>query len=165
MIMFPYHSMLIEDLNPKLTLNTTITLTDIIQWFMNHSLNTIRRTRTEYPVGWDNRLLSRGTDSCFGLRGDMGRIRPCVMSTFRYKGGNVKNCATWSRRSWVWNIQPPMACLSWLPLSSSGQSFWLQIHRSRVWFQVLPDFLRSRGSGTGPTQPHEDNWGATCMKK
>jgi hypothetical protein len=45
------------------------------------------------------------------------------------------------------------------------QSFWLQIQRSRVRFPALPDILRSRGSGTGSTQPHEDNWGATWMKK
>jgi hypothetical protein len=43
------------------------------------------------------------------------------------------------------------------PLWSSGQSFWLQIQRSRVRFQALPDFLRTRGSGTGSTQPREDN--------
>jgi hypothetical protein len=30
---------------------------------------------------------------------------------------------------------------------------------------VLPDFLRSSGSGTGSTQPREDNGGATWMKK
>jgi hypothetical protein len=46
-------------------------------------------------------------------------------------------------------------------LWSSGQSFWLQIHKSRVRFPALPDFLRSRGSGMGSTQPREDNWGAT----
>jgi hypothetical protein len=51
------------------------------------------------------------------------------------------------------------------PLWSSGQSFWLQIQRSWVWFLALSDFLRSKGSGTGSTQPREDNWGATCMKK
>ena len=28
----------------------------------------------------------------------------------------------------------------WPPLWSSGQSFWLQIQRSRVWFPALPDF-------------------------
>jgi hypothetical protein len=50
------------------------------------------------------------------------------------------------------------------PLWSSGQSSWLQIQRSRVWFPALPDFL-SRGSGTGSTQPREDNWGATWMEK
>jgi hypothetical protein len=33
-----------------------------------------------------------------------------------------------------------------------GQSSWLQIQRSRVRFQELPDFLRSK-SGTGFTQP------------
>jgi hypothetical protein len=35
---------------------------------------------------------------------------------------------------------------------SSGQSSWLQIQISRVRFPVLPDFLRSDGSGTGSTQ-------------
>jgi uncharacterized membrane protein len=44
-----------------------------------------------------------------------------------------------------------------LPLWSSGQSFWLQIRRSRVRFPDLPDFLRNRGSGTGSTHPREDN--------
>jgi hypothetical protein len=43
------------------------------------------------------------------------------------------------------------------PLWSSGRSFWLQIQRSRVRFPALPDFLRSRESGTGSTQPREDN--------
>jgi hypothetical protein len=51
------------------------------------------------------------------------------------------------------------------PLWSSGQSSRLQIQRSRVGFPALPDFLRSSGSGTGFTQPREDNWGATWMKK
>ena len=43
------------------------------------------------------------------------------------------------------------------PLWSSGQSFWLQIQRSRVRFPALPDFLSSSGSGTGSTQPREVN--------
>jgi hypothetical protein len=50
---------------------------------------------------------------------------------------------------------------NWPPLWSSGQSFWLQIQRSRVRFPALPDFLRSSGSGTGFTQPREGNWGAS----
>ena len=41
------------------------------------------------------------------------------------------------------------------PLWSSGQSFWLQIQKSRVRFPALPDFLSSSGSGTGSTQPRE----------
>ena len=41
------------------------------------------------------------------------------------------------------------------PLWSSGQSFWLQIQRSRVRSPVLPDFLSSSGSGTGSAQPRE----------
>ena len=43
------------------------------------------------------------------------------------------------------------------PLWSSGQSFWLQIQRSRVRSPALPDFLSSIGSGTGSTQPREVN--------
>ena len=43
------------------------------------------------------------------------------------------------------------------PLWFSGQSFWLQIQRSRVRFPTLPDFLSSSGSGTGSTQPREVN--------
>jgi hypothetical protein len=50
------------------------------------------------------------------------------------------------------------------PLWSNGQSFWLQIQRFLVRFPALPDFLRSSGSGTGSTQPREDNWEATWRK-
>jgi hypothetical protein len=43
------------------------------------------------------------------------------------------------------------------PLWSSGQSSWLQIQRSQVRSPVLPDSLKSSGSGTGSAQPREDN--------
>jgi hypothetical protein len=54
---------------------------------------------------------------------------------------------------------------TWPPLWSSGQSFWLQIQRSQGRFPALPDVLINRGSETGSTQPREDNWGATWIKK
>jgi hypothetical protein len=61
------------------------------------------------------------------------------------------------RRRWVDNIK--MDRNKWVgpPLWSSDQSFLLQIQGSRVRFPALPDFLRSSGSGTGSTQPHEEN--------
>ena len=40
-----------------------------------------------------------------------------------------------------------------VPLWSSGQSFWLQIQRSRI--RDCQIFLSSSGSGTGSTQPRE----------
>jgi hypothetical protein len=43
------------------------------------------------------------------------------------------------------------------PLWYIDRSPWIQIQRSRVGFPALPDFLRSSGSGTGFTQPREDN--------
>jgi hypothetical protein len=42
-----------------------------------------------------------------------------------------------------------LSFLDWSSLWSSGQSFWLQIQRSRIRFPTLPDFLRIGGSGTG----------------
>ena len=51
------------------------------------------------------------------------------------------------------------------PLWSSGQSFWLQIQRSRVRSPALPDFLSSSGSGMGSTQPREVNWGSYLNEK
>jgi hypothetical protein len=54
--------------------------------------------------------------------------------------------------------------LSRPPLWSSGQSSWLQLQRSRIWFSALPDSL-SNGCGMGFSQPREDNWGATWMEE
>jgi hypothetical protein len=36
-------------------------------------------------------------------------------------------------------------------------SSWPQIQRSRVRFPALPNFFRSSGSGSGSTEPREDN--------
>ena len=60
------------------------------------------------------------------------------------------------------NLEPKLKCeigqiIEPRHLWSSGQSFWLQIQRSRVRFPALPDFLSSSGSGTGSTQPREVN--------
>jgi hypothetical protein len=55
-------------------------------------------------------------------------------------------------------------------LWSSGQSFWLQSEflvtdrEVQIRFSALPDFLRSNGSGTGSTQPHDYNRRGTWEK-
>jgi hypothetical protein len=50
-------------------------------------------------------------------------------------------------------------------LWSNDHNSWLQIQRSWVRFPVLPNFMRSTESGTGSTQPREDNWGASWTKR
>jgi hypothetical protein len=50
------------------------------------------------------------------------------------------------------------------PLWSSGCSSWLLTQRSWVRFPALPNFLHSKGSVTGSTQPREGKWGATWKK-
>jgi hypothetical protein len=105
------------------------------------------------------------------------RPRYCI----RYKLINIDNSYKYNKRR-VWKLP----CLS--NHVSSVQSFILYYWSSdftKLWssydrlsglvvrvpgyrsrgpgfdFPALPDFLRSSGSGTGFTQPHEDNWGAT----
>ena len=63
------------------------------------------------------------------------------------------------RRKWNWighTLRKEAGAIG-PPLWSSGQSFWLQIQRSRVRFPALLDFLSSSGSGTGSTQHREVN--------
>ena len=64
------------------------------------------------------------------------------------------SCETWILKETIIN---KLLVFEGPPLWSSGQSFWLQIQRSRVRFPALPDFLSSSGSGTGSTQPREIN--------
>jgi hypothetical protein len=71
-----------------------------------------------------------------------------------YKSHNLfRETLVW--RVYSWNGPPQL---------SSSQKSWLQIHRSRVRFPALQDFLSRRSSGTGSTQPHENKWGATWKK-
>jgi hypothetical protein len=52
----------------------------------------------------------------------------------------------------------------WSPLWSNGQCSWLHIQRSGFDSLRYQIFFRSSGSGTGPTEPREYNWGATWKK-
>jgi hypothetical protein len=74
---------------------------------------------------------------------------------FRYTKHIYKKTLEFNKTST--NINISMLLIIIPPLWSSGQSFWLQIQRSRVRFPALPDFLSGSGSGTGCTQPREVN--------
>jgi hypothetical protein len=92
------------------------------------------------------------------------------MKLYEYKSANIFRGITltlvWPEDFFnVWGKLKTIVCSAWPPLWSGGQSFWLQIHSSRVRFPALPDFLSSSWSGTGSTQSREVNWGATWIKR
>ena len=54
--------------------------------------------------------------------------------------------------------------ITWPPIWYSDEHVWLPSKSSRVRFPaILWNFSGSVGSGTGSTQPREDNWVATWM--
>jgi hypothetical protein len=133
----------------------------------------VRRTQTSYARTDDNVMVIQSlspftgvVDMCLGFMEENASandtVRHFAADTPSLKKGpylmqeRFKDIAIW-----FWSSHRDEGP----PLWFSGQSFWLQIQRSRVRFQALPDFLRSKGSGTGSTQPREDNYGATWMKK
>jgi hypothetical protein len=94
-------------------------------------------------------------------------------------GEGFKQITTWSFTIWVGykicdSVLDIITCYITMAADCDAALWWdrgflteflLQIQRSRVRFLALPDFLRSRRSGTGSTQPREDNRGATWKKK
>jgi hypothetical protein len=80
---------------------------------------------------------------------------PSALSRLSLPGGHKPNFGQEKRKT-CGRFRIFIASLR-TPLWSSGQSFWLQIQRSRVRFPELPDFICSSGSGTGSTQPREVN--------
>jgi hypothetical protein len=84
-------------------------------------------------------------------------VTTCKSTQYPNPKHHKKNSRALVHQRTIPTEQPPL-----IGEGSSGQSSWLRIQRSRVQFPTLPDFLRSSGSGTGSTQPREDNWGATC---
>jgi hypothetical protein len=60
----------------------------------------------------------------------------------------------------VWNL-----CVLYKHFMTVSMVYWSEFLAAdpevRVRFPALPDFLRSIGSGTASTQPHECTWGAT----
>ena len=85
----------------------------------------------------------------------------CACLTGGVCGAGVIRCTSGSmpvmgRSVYGWRFNVKLATYR-PPLWSSGQSFWLQIQRSRVRSPALPDFLSSSGSGTGSTQSREVN--------
>jgi hypothetical protein len=122
-----------------------------------------------------NRYTPVGDNKAFGLRWPQHlRVWVVLKQFFDYTNQkqNVYYCISptcFGRIFVLFSSNHILLCsyYGWPPLWSSGQSFWLQIQRSRVRFPELPAFLSSSGSGTGSTQPREPrevNWGATWTK-
>jgi hypothetical protein len=107
--------------------------------------------------------------SCCGFQWHDVRIELLwfPVSSFVESGQVVQTCRN-TQRAW-WRVflsskecRPTILICSSSHLTWPPLSFWLQIQRSRV---RSPHFLGSSNSGTGSTQPREDNWGATWMEK
>jgi hypothetical protein len=80
------------------------------------------------------------------------------------------------------NLKTAKWCQIWSIICWTTISWWIRTRVFSLYFsiephnikklgnysylavQILPDFSRSSGSGTGSTQPREDNWGATWRK-
>ena len=92
---------------------------------------------------WANSLGPSGL--CVNLTTDLYRVSNLgmLLSLFFYRRKFQSDTPSYTSYSFL------------LSLWSSGQSFWLQIQRSRVRFPALPDFLSGSGSGTGYTQTRE----------
>jgi hypothetical protein len=93
-----------------------------------------------------------------------GWVNLFVIFKFHSKYDSTEPCNIFMSPRFLHREYTQFSFCFWLLLWSSGQSTWLQIHRSRVRFQALLHFLRSTGSGTWSTQPLECNWGATWKK-
>ena len=147
---------------------------------MNTVINLITISLKSTPTHWTNILhpkrnsFAPSTKLYFSLPNVILPVFPpsifLIWFRTRIIGNNAFVSYKWFYLNNCLTLYLSMKCLFLLyiyiyipPLWSSGQSFWLQIQRSRVRSPALPDFLSSSRSGTGSTQPREVNWGATWI--
>jgi hypothetical protein len=125
-------------------------------------------------------LFQKFLNCCMGtLLSDGSGIVLCVRSCCIAAGAFTEpipsnGCFCWFQNSGFQqtcrNVQTANICsenvakVSHLGTTVTNQNV-INVQRFWVRFPTLPDFLRSSGSGTGSTQPREDNWGATWIEK
>jgi hypothetical protein len=97
-----------------------------------------------FSVTWELNSHIRG-----GVSDHFPKQHQLIGVCIRLCSGDVMSPARYELNSYILIIRN--SAFKILSLILSGQSYWLQIQRTRVRFPVLPDFLRSRGSGTGST--------------
>ena len=130
----------------KIKINKTIIL--LLSFFMRVKGGV---WQWERELSWEcSKMGCRG--GYFGLRGARQQRNT---EDYILKGLMIRNPCQYYSSDQIKNSVMGGKCKiyverKWPPLWSSGQSFWLQIQRSRVQFPALPDFLSSNGSGTGP---------------
>jgi hypothetical protein len=130
------------------------------------------RKRIRYSVRTCNGISPLGTDSIVtrhGLFRHSLRVFSRSWSGLRWTvlGSEKQGPASHFKRE-----QHELTCLivnNFLCILNSVEYTFIEFlttdPETRVRYPALPDFLRSRGSGTGSTQPREYNWRATWKEK
>jgi hypothetical protein len=125
----------------------------VVWTFCGDSVNLLQSSRIVFAYTWKIIIIIDGLD--MGLTMSL-----CTIVHLQTHGGGQDTHKTVALVMKTRNIDVFKGRL-W----SSGQSNCLLTQRPWVRFPALPHFLCNSGSGTGSTQPREDNWRSMWIRK